>query len=148
MHAAIPLTDGGPAGPTQPVRPVNHCAASVVLHLWRVSPRASLAVHVAPCRERLDLKADRPAADQPVHDGDGRAAVPHGDLPFDHDLADPPAPARKSVVEVEVLEQLVPGRRDCPARPLVHTQPDPRAAGQDEHWVQACQAEVPACRYP
>src|SRR6266571_2175224 len=67
------------------------------------------------------LEADRSAADQPVHDGNGRAAVLHRELALEHDVADPPAPARETVVQVEVLEQFVAGGRDRPVRPFMHT---------------------------
>ena len=68
-------------------------------------------------------------------------------LALQHHVADPPAPARQPVDELERSEQLV-ARRGATA-PSAHScvaEPDPGARRQREHRVERGQAEVPAGR--
>jgi hypothetical protein len=67
--------------------------------------------------------------------------VRHRELAFDHDVADPPAPARQPVRERERLQVPVALRCHRAGLPLVGVERDVGAGGQGEGQVQGDQAD-------
>jgi hypothetical protein len=146
MHPAPPRTGRAEVRTAQAVRPLDHASAVGGRHVRRRTGRRALAVHVTPGAQRLQGQPDRAAGEQPVHDGDRRAAVRHRHLPLDHHVTDPPAPAGEAVDELEAGEQFVPARGDRPVRPFVRGQPHRRTGRQGDHRVQRREGEVPGGR--
>jgi hypothetical protein len=81
--------------------------------------------------------------DQAVPHTERGGAVRHGQFAFQHDVADPPAPAGQAVDQVEAFEVVVAVRVDRAAGPFVYAQFDPVPARQSHDRVERHEPDHP-----
>src|SRR5262249_50646899 len=118
-HAAIPLASRLPAGPGDPVCPLQDHAGGRGFDAGRAVPEA-LAVDAPPRAEGGQLEAHGTVgADDAMDDPYRGTPVRECDLALDDDVADLPTPARYAVLEVEADEKLVTAGVHHAAGPLV-----------------------------
>jgi hypothetical protein len=128
VRAQPPLAAGLPAGTGEPVRLLDDHAVRDVRHGQRPFPGVAFGIGVAPRAQRGEPDAHRPGrADQAVHHAERRVSVRHRQLAFEHDVADPPAPAGQAVGEVEALQVPVARGIDGAGCPFVHAEAHARA---------------------